>query len=441
MKRSHRHLVGIDLRCHHKIRDCDVAQVEAVDLPVECELPDRERDGIGLCSRTGRRRRRAGGSWLRRLVGAPGLAGENVVKRRQVEGVRPQTDLSRRGAGFGQVDLAGQLQFVFRAVGGGELQHQLAQVQQLLLHRSVQVQPDALRRLRQFVFRSFDDQVGDIEIAFDGGLALGVVVRAALGVQGNRNEPVRRQSGTEERQERALVPIGGAEVHRAGLFVEVKLAGHLEFAFGAVVRRERHDKLAQRGQLLFQSGVELDAGAQRRLGQLVLRVVDDKVRVIARVAFGVQREGDEFVRRERRREKRAERILVEVHRLEDEFARVFRRVVLAGDIETAARFGTLAQGECDASKLGHVVFDADIEIESGLVILQLVIAVSPGEITQHKVARRARLRALAQSERRQFNCSGRGADLREGDDLEQSRQGAFDRRLRAQVAIGQSVGG
>src|SRR5438445_572135 len=69
VKRFHRHLVGIDLRRHHKIRDCDVAEVEAVDLPVECELPDRERDGIGLCPRTGRRRRGAGGRWLRRLVG------------------------------------------------------------------------------------------------------------------------------------------------------------------------------------------------------------------------------------------------------------------------------------------------------------------------------------------------------------------------------------
>src|SRR5439155_25128123 len=96
--------------------------------------------------------------------------------------------------------------------------------------------------------------------------------------------------------------------------------------------------------------------------------------------------GSELVRRQGRREKRAERILIEVRGGEIELARLLREVVFTRQVETAARFKALPHGQRDASKLGHLVFDADIEVERRLVILELIIVVAPGEIAQHRVA-------------------------------------------------------
>ena len=122
---------------------------------------------------------------------------------------------------------------------------------------------------------------------------------------------------------------------------------------------------------------------------------------------------DEFVRHEGRREKRAERILVEVHCIEVEFAGTFREIVPAGDVEAAARIEALPHGQRNAPELRRLVLHAKVEVERRLVILELIIAVTSREIAQHQVARRAGFAALAQGERRQFERAGRSVDLRQ----------------------------
>ena len=125
---------------------------------------------------------------------------------------------------------------------------------------------------------------------------------------------------------------------------------------------------------------------------------------------------------------------------------MLREVVSASEVETAARFRTLPHGQRDASKLGQLVFDADIEVERRLVILELIIAAAAGEIAQHRVARGARFLALSQGQRSQFDSSCRSVELRDDDLLEQRGQGCLQGYLRAQVAAvkritGGTVGG
>ena len=74
------------------------------------------------------------------------------------------------------------------------------------------------------MFGVFDHQVGDAEVALDGGLALGVVTRLSFGVQRDGSEFVRRQRRCEERLERGLAEVGRAEIHFTVLFSEIELA-------------------------------------------------------------------------------------------------------------------------------------------------------------------------------------------------------------------------
>ena len=159
----------------------------------------------------------------------------------------------------------------------------------------------------------------------------------------------------------------------------------------------------------------------------MLRVFDDEVRqcqsgfdgrfalrVVTRAAIATQGNGDEFVRHEGRLEKRAECILVEVHRIEVELAGAFREIVLAGDVEAAARIEALSHSQRNAPELRRLVLHAKVEVERRLVILELIIAVTSREIAQHQVARRAGFPALAQGKRRQFDRAGRSVELRTG---------------------------
>ena len=152
---------------------------------------------------------------------------------------------------------------IFGAAGRRERQEHLAQIQQLLLHRAVHPQRDALRRLRQFTFRVFDDQVGHAEIALDGGLCLRVVGRIPFGVQRDGSEFVRRQRRSEERLEGGLAEVGGAEIDFAALFAEIEFARGLQRVLCLIGCRQREQQLPQSNQVLLHRGVELNIGAQR----------------------------------------------------------------------------------------------------------------------------------------------------------------------------------
>ena len=158
------------------------------------------------------------------------------------------------------------------------------------------------------------------------------------------------------------------------------------------------------------------------------------LRIINRASFPVQRNGSELVRGQRGREERTKRVLVEVHCIEVDFAGLFRRVELARDVETAARFRALPHRQREAAKPGELVFDPDIEIECGLVILKLIVAVAPGEIAQHEVARCGGLQAFPQGERGQFDRPRGGAELGQGGYFHQAGHGPFESDLGAQVA-------
>ena len=113
---------------------------------------------------------------------------------------------------------------------------------------------------------------------------------------------------------------------------------------------------------------------------------------------------------------------------------MFGEIALAGGFETAARFGALAHREGQASHLGNVVLHADIVIDGGLGILELIIPVASREIAEGKIAGGAGLLAFAQGERGQFDGAGRGIELGDAGQFEQAGEGPFDRRLGAQIA-------
>ena len=73
------------------------------------------------------------------------LPGEQVVIGGQVERLGLEQQLARGGVGFCQVDLPGELQLVFGAIGGREGDEELAQAEQLLPHRAVQLEPGGER--------------------------------------------------------------------------------------------------------------------------------------------------------------------------------------------------------------------------------------------------------------------------------------------------------
>ena len=131
--------------------------------------------------------------------------GEQIVIAGQVERIGRKLEISLNGLGLRKINVPLQLNLVLRAAGGRQTDLKLADVGGLLLQRGVNLQSGRQRRCWELPFGIVDDQIGHLQIGFDGGTAVGIVLDGGIAVDGNGNQFLARQQRFQERTQAILI--------------------------------------------------------------------------------------------------------------------------------------------------------------------------------------------------------------------------------------------
>ena len=128
-------------------------------------------------------------------LGGVGFSGKEIVVRGDINRFSGEVELARSGVRLTQVELRLELDFVPGAIGRREREEALAQIENLLSQRTIELQADVEWCLRKTLLRILDDPVRHAEIALERRVSARIIARGAVSIQTDGNQFFVAQEG------------------------------------------------------------------------------------------------------------------------------------------------------------------------------------------------------------------------------------------------------